>query len=74
MDVFVRTPSVMQPALFTVFDLYFSGIVSLQYHPANPPGERMSLRECADVAIEMLEVRAGACEALVIRGAIAKED
>lgn len=34
------------------FDLYFSGIVAFQYHPANPPEKRMSLEDMAGIALE----------------------
>lgn len=40
-----------------LFDLYFSGIVAFQYHPANPPKTRMSLDECAEIAARCVEVR-----------------
>lgn len=43
--------------MFTVFDMYFAGIVSIQYHPRNPPEERMTLEECAQVAVDMLAIR-----------------
>lgn len=43
--------------MITVFDLYFASIVSLQYHPANPPDKRMSLQECAEVAMRMCMLR-----------------
>lgn len=41
----------------TAWDMYFGAVVSLQYHPANPPEQRMSLEELAKVADAMLEVR-----------------
>lgn len=37
------------------FDVYFSGIVSLQFHPANT--KAVDLRECAELVMRMLEVR-----------------
>lgn len=39
------------------FDMYFASIVSFQYHPANPAATRLSLHECADIALEMLKIR-----------------
>lgn len=41
------------------FDMYFASIVSFQYHPANPSATRLTLYECAAIAIQMMQVRAG---------------
>ena len=40
----------------TKWEIYFAGIASIQYHPANPKETRMSLEECAQVADKMLEI------------------
>jgi len=40
-----------------VFDMYFASIASFQYHPANPAATRLTLDECARIAIQMLAVR-----------------
>ena len=40
----------------TKWEIYFAGIASIQYHPANPKETRMSLEECAKVADEMVEI------------------
>lgn len=40
----------------TTWQLYFIGIASIQYHPANPPETRMSLEDCAKVADDMLKI------------------
>lgn len=40
----------------TLWQLYFVGIASIQYHPANPPEKRMSLEEAAKVADEMIKI------------------
>ncbi|WNK14643.1 MAG: hypothetical protein [Microvirus sp.] len=39
------------------FDLYFSSIVAFQYHPANPATSRISLEECAAVALQCIAIR-----------------
>ena len=43
----------------TAWDVYFSGIVSLNQHPGTGRGEsvKLTLEECADLADEMLMVR-----------------
>jgi hypothetical protein len=41
---------------YFTFELYFAGIASIQYHPANPPETRMSLEECAEVADKMVKI------------------
>ena len=40
-----------------VFDMYFASITSFQYHPANPVDTRLSLHECADIALKMIAIR-----------------
>lgn len=45
-----------------IFDLYFSVIAGFQYHPANPAHQRMSLEDCAKVALECVEIRNRYCE------------
>ena len=42
--------------MYTTWQIYFAGIASIQYHPANPPETRMSLEECAKVADKMLKL------------------
>lgn len=41
------------------FDMFFAGIVSMQYHPGAGTKEhkKLTTRECAEVAMEMIEVR-----------------
>lgn len=34
--------------------MYFASITSFQYHPRNDPDTRMTIRECADIADQML--------------------
>ena len=41
------------------FDMYFASIVSFQFHPANPAATRLTLDDCATIAIQMMQVRAG---------------
>ena len=40
------------------FDMYFASITSFQYHPANPAAQRLTLDECATIAVQMMQVRA----------------
>lgn len=42
-----------------VFDLYFSSVTSMQFHPGAGTKEhaRLSLEECRDIALKMLELR-----------------
>ena len=40
----------------TTWQLYFVGIVSIQYHPGNKHENRLSLEEMADVVDEMLKL------------------
>lgn len=51
-----------------VFDMYFAGIAAMQLHPRNtlPGVQRMTMKECADVVLEMLAVR----EELIMKGVI----
>lgn len=35
--------------------MYFAGIVAFQYHPRNEPAERMTIKQCAEVADAMLQ-------------------
>lgn len=37
-----------------VWSMYFSGIVSFQYHPSNPPESRLTIEQCAEIADEMM--------------------
>ena len=48
-----------QGAEVMIFDLYFASIRSMQFHPgAGTRGhQRLSAQECAEAAMEMLEVR-----------------
>lgn len=49
------------------FDMYFTGIVSIQYHPKNIQEHgcpQMDLDQCAQVALDMLIVRARVLEGL----------
>lgn len=39
-----------------IFAMYFGQVTGIQYHPANPADSRMTLEECADVAIEMMQI------------------
>lgn len=39
------------------FDMYFASITSFQYHPANPAAQRLTLDECATIAVQMMAVR-----------------
>lgn len=39
----------------TAWAIYFGGIVSFQYHPRNEAIERMTLKQCGEVADQMLE-------------------
>lgn len=47
------------------FDIYFSGIVAMQQHPGaglkkegyDKAADKLSVEECADIALEMIEVR-----------------
>lgn len=43
------------------WDIYFGGIATIQYHPANPPKLRMSLDEMASIADTMLQIRRERC-------------
>lgn len=43
------------------WDIYFAGVATIQYHPANPPKVRMSLEEMAVVADTMLLLRRERC-------------
>lgn len=36
----------------------FASITSFQYHPANPAAQRLTLDECATIAVQMMQVRA----------------
>lgn len=38
--------------LIALWSMYYSGVVSFQYHPGNK--EKLSLEQCADIADEML--------------------
>lgn len=43
-----------------IFDLFFASVTSLAHcHPGNnrDPGNQLTIEQCADVALEMLEVR-----------------
>lgn len=42
-----------------VFDMYCAAILSMQYHPGAGTKEHVKLtaRECADLAVQMLEIR-----------------
>lgn len=33
---------------------FFSGIAAFQFHPSNPPKNRISVEECAEIADTML--------------------
>lgn len=43
------------------WDMYFSGLVGIQYHPGNPPENRMSLEDLAHIADLMILERAKRC-------------
>ena len=43
------------------WDIYFAGVATIQYHPANPPKLRLSLEEMAMVADAMLRIRRDRC-------------
>lgn len=47
------------PSEWAAFDMYFASIRSMQFHPGAGTREhvRLSARECADAALEMLEIR-----------------
>lgn len=39
-----------------IWAMYFSSICGFQYHPRNPPAERMKLEDCALIADRMAEL------------------
>lgn len=43
------------------WDIYFAGVATIQYHPANPPKTRMSVEDMAQVADRMLDERRARC-------------
>lgn len=43
------------------WDMFYSGLVGIQYHPANPPDQRLSLEYLAEVADAMLKERNKRC-------------
>lgn len=47
--------------LMLAWDMYYSGLVAIQYHPANPAEGRLSLAELGDVADQMLYERSFRC-------------
>jgi len=57
----------MDPTLLA-WDMYFANLVGLQYHPANPPGDRLSLEELGRVADAMIQERAKRCRSSVSEG------
>jgi hypothetical protein len=36
------------------WDMFFAGVAGIQYHPGNPPDQRMSLSDLADLVDLML--------------------
>lgn len=46
------------------WDIYFAGVATIQYHPANPPKLRMSLEEMAVEADRMILLRRERCRSL----------
>lgn len=55
--VFYTAPR--SPSEWAAFDMYFASIRSMQFHPGAGTREhvRLSAKECADAALEMLQVR-----------------
>lgn len=49
----------LKPSEVMAFDVYFASVTSMQYHPGAGTKEhrRLSIEECRDVALEMLEQR-----------------
>lgn len=52
----------MTDAEKVAFDMYFASIVSMQHHPGagTKDHQKMSLTECRDVALYMVELRRAA--------------
>lgn len=49
----------MTPEERLAFDVYFASVTSMQYHPGAGTKEhaRLSMEECRDVAVQMVELR-----------------
>ncbi len=45
----------------TAWDIYFAGVVAMQYHPGYTVEKKLSLLECAEVANSMVEQRKKSC-------------
>lgn len=46
----------MNPKYTVVWCMFYSSVVSMQYHPGNVRDQKsLSLEQCADIADEMLE-------------------
>ena len=51
-----KVSDISTPEARMMFMLYFSSIMSIQYHPANPPDDRMPMDEAVNVALRMCEI------------------
>lgn len=49
----------LSPEEYVTFDMYFASLCSMQVHPGAGTKEhaKLSLRECADMAMEMISIR-----------------
>jgi len=49
----------MEDLDLVAFDMYFASVVSMQYHPGSGTKEhkRLSLEECREIALKMIELR-----------------
>ncbi len=49
----------LSPDEKVAFDVYFASVTSMQYHPGAGTKDhaRLSLEECRDVAVKMVELR-----------------
>lgn len=55
----METLRTRDPQEVAAFDMYFASIRSMQFHPGAGTREhvRLTARECADAALEMLAIR-----------------